>query len=384
MDLAQRAEAIIREYEEQGWHRTGTDVDLRSAEWLAALVREAGLEPELAPIDLDRIEIFDSHLDVDGRRIEGVPLFDGAYTDAVGIQGTLTAEADARDSSHIVVMRTPANGIPEELSAIRRGNADAIVAITDVETPGLALLNAPDFLAPHGPPVLQVSNEDRDWLVAAAGRGANAQLVTHVRRVRTQAFNVLATSGTGPFVLGVNTPRSGWWQCASERGGGIVCWLETMRAVVAAQLPVNVFFSATTGHELGFLGFDRLLAERADVRGMPRWIHYGASIGCASATKGRLMASDLATAERAESLITQHGGRPLERTTGAAGGGEMKAARAHGASCWVAFTNENKHFHMTSDRIETNVSIPGVVAYARAFSELTTSYAREAAVTVNR
>ena len=28
------------------------------------------------------------------------------------------------------------------------------------------------------------------------------------------------------------TPRSGWHANASERGGGLVCWLETMRAVV--------------------------------------------------------------------------------------------------------------------------------------------------------
>ena len=50
---------------------------------------------------------------------------------------------------------------------------------------------------------------------------------------QAQAFNVVAvvsrTDGAPPLV--VMTPRSGWWSCASERGGGFACWLEIMRAV---------------------------------------------------------------------------------------------------------------------------------------------------------
>jgi hypothetical protein len=45
--VQQRIGAIVRAYEEQGDHRTGTDVDRFSGEWLAAEVRGIGLEPVL-------------------------------------------------------------------------------------------------------------------------------------------------------------------------------------------------------------------------------------------------------------------------------------------------------------------------------------------------
>lgn len=370
MDIEQRAAAVIQQYEAQGWHRTGTRVDRASAEWLAGLVNDAGLEPVLTPVTLERIELIECYLDVDGRRIEGVPLFDCAYTDAAGIDGALALAGEAA-AGGIAVMRTAPNGSPDDLLALRAGNVSAIIAVTEGGAPGLALLNAPAFVAPFGPPVLQVSSDEGDWLTAAAERGVTARLVAQIERRSEQTFNVTAVAGSGPFVLGVNTPRSGWWQCAGERGGGLVCWLETLRAVAALDdLPGSVFFSATTGHELGHLGFDRLLSERVDLAGIPQWIHFGANLGCTSATEGRLMASDEVIAKRTEEAVARHRARSMQTAIGPSGGGEMKTAREHGATRWVALTNDNAHFHMTSDRFDLNVSPREVAAYASAFSDM--------------
>jgi hypothetical protein len=45
-DLPQRIGRTIQEYDLQGWHRTGTEVDADSARWLADLVPSYGpLEP---------------------------------------------------------------------------------------------------------------------------------------------------------------------------------------------------------------------------------------------------------------------------------------------------------------------------------------------------
>ena len=43
--MQQRIGAVIRAFESQGFHRTGTAVDRISGEWLASEVREIGLEP---------------------------------------------------------------------------------------------------------------------------------------------------------------------------------------------------------------------------------------------------------------------------------------------------------------------------------------------------
>src|SRR5262245_13130172 len=81
-ELTSRIRRIVREYEEQGFHRTATAVDERSADWLIAEVRRIGLAPAREPFTLDRIDPANGAILADGRRIEGLPLFDGGFTGA--------------------------------------------------------------------------------------------------------------------------------------------------------------------------------------------------------------------------------------------------------------------------------------------------------------
>ena len=47
---------------------------------------------------------------------------------------------------------------------------------------------------PFGPPVLQVGSEQGSWLEEQAHRGVDVQVLAHVRRTPTEAFNVTATA----------------------------------------------------------------------------------------------------------------------------------------------------------------------------------------------
>src|SRR5262245_47824194 len=235
--LASRIRRIISEYSEQGFHRTGTPVDERSAAWLSAEVRRAGLTPERELFTLDRVDPTNTAIVVDGRRIEGLPLFDGAFTDAAGIRGTLgPIDSDA----DIGLVEAPPNTAAAGPLAQARRHAlrRAIVFVTRGGRPGLCPSNADAFLKPFGPPVVQVSSEESSFLTERAQRRGEITLVASVKRTRATAFNVTATiegrnRALPPLV--VMTPRSGWYSCASERGGGIVCWLELSRA--AARPP---------------------------------------------------------------------------------------------------------------------------------------------------
>ena len=96
-------------------------------------------------------------------------------------------------------------------------------------------------------------------------QGAEALLTAHVERTPVKAFNVVTVvpgtdKGAPPLV--VMTPRSGWWGCASERGGGLACWLEIMRAMCAARPVRDTLFLASSGHELGHLGLDAFIQRR--------------------------------------------------------------------------------------------------------------------------
>jgi hypothetical protein len=84
-DPQSRIAQIIRAYEEQGIHRTGTKVDQVSGDWLATEIRKSGLTPAREVFKVSRIDPVTASLSIDGHRIEGVPLFDGGFTDSAGI-----------------------------------------------------------------------------------------------------------------------------------------------------------------------------------------------------------------------------------------------------------------------------------------------------------
>jgi hypothetical protein len=83
-DAAGRIAAIVAEYAAQGFHRTGTRVDQSSAQWLVEQVQHAGLRGTLENFSIKRVDPIVTRLECGGRRIEGLPLFDGAFTTPAG------------------------------------------------------------------------------------------------------------------------------------------------------------------------------------------------------------------------------------------------------------------------------------------------------------
>jgi hypothetical protein len=376
--VRERIGAVIRAYEEQGIHRTGTAVDRISADWLADAVREIGLEPVLEAFSLSRVDPVDASLALDDRRIEGLPLLDGGFTGPAGIAGRL-GSLDGEASIGLAGIAPNAAGAGALGDARRQDRHRAIVVITRGARPGFCPSNADSFLRPFGPPVLQVASEEAPFLADCARRGANALLTAHVERVHVQAFNVVALApGTDRSIapLVVMTPRSGWWWCASERGGGLACWLEIMRAARAAGPVRDVLFVASSGHELGHLGLDDFMERRPGLVSAARaWIHLGANIGAAQGPGNILQASD----DEMESMMAEamtRAGLPIDRrlARGAAPLGE--AANVHrGGGRYISIIGSNELFHNTSDR-GPDVIDPNVIErFAGAFAKVATSLA---------
>ncbi len=294
-EMQRRIGDVIHGYEGQGFHRTGTRVDQISGDWLAGLVREIGLDPMREDFSLSRIDPINASLVVNGRKVEGMPLFDGGFTTSAGIRGRLGM---LNSDASVGLTEIPPNAAEAgTLGDARRQNRhQGIVVVTRGARPGFCLSNAKSFLRPFGPPVLQVTSEEAPFLADCARQGLEAMLTTHVERTQAQAFNVSAViSGTNrsnaPLV--VMTPRSGWWSCASERGGGLACWLEIMRVMRDARPARDVLFVASSGHEIGERGIEVFIERRPGiVTGATAWIHLGANIGAAQGPGNRLQASD--------------------------------------------------------------------------------------------
>ena len=264
-----------------------------------------------------------------------MPVFDAPGTEEDGVTGTL---GPVGAPTSIAVAELSPRGIYtpdyEELrhNAAHRG----LVIVCNGANPGLGLLNAERFRKPYGAPAIHVSSEARDAVLAAASRRASARLGSVSRRKPTYGCNVVVKiSGQDrartPVV--VMTPRSSWWQSTAERGGGLVCWLESLRAIIASAPSCDVVFTANSGHELGHLGLDDFMSrrpgwERPVAEGGAVWVHYGANIGAVGGQLSIQSASDELRALAADELSRPGPSPPLLPVSSSGSRAEPGAATA--------------------------------------------------------
>jgi len=370
MNLADRVSEVVREYDAQGWHRTGTEADAASASWLAERAVNLGVRAELESFPLDRVQPLTAYIEVGGRKAVGIPLFDCGYTDADGIRGHLSL---ANEDGDIGLVELPVGGEPTQFVELRSAERHRVIVAAirpNGAAAGPALRNAGRFGSPFGPPVLQVAYEDLPWLTEAATRRSEAVAVVHTRRVPSRSFNVFARvpGKDSSLPLGwVMTPRSGWWNCAGERGGGIACWLEAMRALATEPPERDVFFIASAGHELGHFGLLRFLERRPNVIAQSSgWVHLGANIGAAPNPANVIGASDDAFEQALADALADEGMIPALRTPrGNVPNGESREIHLAGGR-YVSLVGRNQLFHQESDRYPQAIDADAIAAISRA------------------
>jgi hypothetical protein len=374
VDKAQieRVSDFVAEYDAQGWHRTGTDVDAASGRWLADCVKAAGLDARLEPYTLERFDFSRASVEVGGRREDGLPIFDSTLAGNFEVEGTL-GPLDSAAEIGFALLDSPAS-VQEYQAARRNGRQRALVVVNVGRSPGLMARNADSFVAPFGPPVLQLSTECREWFEDVAARGERAKLTIESRRVTSESANVVAEAAgrdRAPAPIVVTTPRSGWWQCASERGGGLAAWLEVMRGVRERGTERDVWFVAYSGHELGSLGCHAFLEAHPEMIGRAMaWMHFGANVGGAVEPAVRVSASrheDVALGLRCLEAAGVSG--VMSPPAGTVLGQESQVVHERGARS-IALLGGNAFFHLQSDRWPQAVDAASVSRQANAIVEL--------------
>ena len=377
-EMQQRVATIIEAYDGQGIHRTGTLGDQACARWLRDEVRSLGVQSELESMPFERIDSEACYVEVGAERWEGVPLFDGPLSSADGVSGTLGRSDDpGSDIGFIEIPPGSAGG--DAFHAYRRETShSAIVAVTGGERwnvpPGLALCNAESYREPYGPPTIQVSTEALPALEGAATNGISVRLLNHGARTPTEVFNTVArVAGSDPSLapLVVMTPRSGWWECASERGGGIAVWMEMIRALAAAAPLRPAEFVASTGHELGHYGLDHYIESREALIGdAVAWIHLGANFGAARGGAVLYQASDEKLRALGLGLLNAEGVSPARETPIT----ERPLGEARnvydGGGKFISILGGNGLFHHPADRWPEAVDLPLTASVARAFAAI--------------
>lgn len=369
---------VVRDYDAQGWHRTGTHADHDNARWLQEKIMDVGAKPELDEYELQRVDARSCFLRLDGRRIDGVPAFDGGETCPEGISGRLgPLGSDSEIALAVQRVSVPgleaakAHGLVEALAGTSH---KAMVVATLGPSPGLSLFNATSFGKPSRIPVLQVSGLDAEWLVSKAERRVQAEICVDTRRVTAGTSNVwtlIQGSDRGAWPLVVTTPRTGWWNCASERGGGIACWLSALRAVAAGGVPRrSCYFVAFSGHELGLLGISNFLKNHPALSSNVHcWFHFGANIGAARHAIYVQASSDV-LAEAAREALSRHNA-PISRSDILPGPPRGEASFPYRLGLpFVAPISGSDTFHNQSDCWPSAVDSAVVANTSMAFADL--------------
>ncbi len=154
--------------------------------------------------------------------------------------------------------------------------AVGVVLITQGPTGEAIALNTAAPISGAGPVAILAPNAAAPFLAAL---GSPADLIIEGTGGERAAFNVIARLERGHATdLLISTPRSGWLECAGERGPGLAIWLLLAEWLAGANLGVNLVFFCSTGHERGHAGVTQFIANGAPAaEHTALWLHLGAN-----------------------------------------------------------------------------------------------------------
>ena len=379
MSAAAAAERRIRAFEEMGIHRTGWKADNQTADWLIAELRSIGVEARAQPFRAPRWDWDKTEVRVAGHRIVGQPMSDGGLTSGIGAVAQLLREPRYNTVSIIVWQPTtddPRRFGPEiydHLDHLEAQGAQGVVLVMGDEHGNGILRNAERPWDPIRLPVLQVAPKEAGPLLDNDNEKEVAELVIRGRREEVQALNVLAEiPGADPNAAPVTlmTPKSGWFTCAAERGGGIAVWLAVAERIAAQRPRRTLQLVASSGHELHHLGLDAYLESLGDAASkVSAWIHLGAAIGAKRGTPS-LAASDDELMTIAQSALSASGIERAPFPVGRSGYGEARNIAEIGGR-YISLLGGHPYFHSPQDTFDNAVDLNLLTRHINAVEAMT-------------
>ncbi|HJM76118.1 MAG TPA: hypothetical protein QGI71_09730 [Dehalococcoidia bacterium] len=367
-------ESRIRSFESFGIHRTGWPGDDQTSSWLISELEAAGIAATTERFTFPRVEHRVATLRWPDGEATGVPFYDAGATPASGTSSTLGAPDDDDIFGRIVVATNSDDGfagpaIYDKLDELQAAGVVAVVLVSGDEDGDILLRNGERIDRPHPLPVLQVPVNETLTLISAVFIGAEATVEIEAERLDSTATNVIVTlPGEDPDAapVGVMTPKSGWFTCAAERGGGLVIWLGLAEALNSTPHRRPIEFVASSGHEIHHYGLRAYIRARSTmVREAAAWLHLGASIG-AQRPMPRMAASDQALHDLAVAAFEAAGSDPRESfPVGTPGGGEAREIHAEGGR-YVSLMGGHPLFHSPNDTTDRAVDPESVSRHARA------------------
>ncbi|MEN5053085.1 hypothetical protein [Brevundimonas naejangsanensis] len=287
-----KVEHDLRRYVDFGIKQAGGEGDNACGEWMAAELTAAGYAVERQYYDVPYFEARAAELTMGEARAAVYPQPIVIPTGPQGVSGPLVrvdargAYAGSLEGAIALVdlpfgrwstMIIPAARRPVE--AAFAAGARAVVAITNGPTGKVIALNADGRKPMFSGPVALLAPEDAGAFLTGAVTRQEARLTLDGAGGHRPAFNFVGRvdRGKGRW-LAVSTPRSGWFTCAAERGGGVAAWLALARWAAKGLPDHDLAFVCNTGHEYEYLGASEAMKKIAPLPADTRfWLHLGAN-----------------------------------------------------------------------------------------------------------
>ena len=416
-ELTSRAKLFLSIYSAQGFHRTGTKVDLESGTWFQKQLQrnvnanssnKVEIHTEEFRLnrvcedydDLSVIEIINATNNNNNKVVTSVncePYYGcGTYDKILNANiysfddykdGKLKDNQIQRPAVAFLQDTHPSSkgglinaGNPTMVGKIRKKFGDVfdgfiiLLELTEIKKSNkIASINADPFDEPFGPLTLQVPPSSLSMFSNCIKSNIKMNLIPKITiDTNATSFNVVASiqgsdSSLRPIV--VMTPRSGWNACCSERGPGMFVLNEIFRSICQTQLKRTVLFTASSGHELGHIGLDNYFERREKINenfatDCFMWLHLGANFG--ATTKDDNPITYQASDKELENILMKsfllYGDRPSRPLTKV---GERPVGEARNVydrnGRFLSLVGFNPLFHHPDDVYPASVDIPLIV-----------------------
>jgi len=373
----QRIISLVREFDQQGDHRTGSQVDQQSGDWLCAQIHKVGGQAEKTRFCLPLVHVDTCKLGLADILMDGVPLFDCLFPDTGFISGTM---GEIGSSAEIGIIVAPPQAESEQVKRLHQARLanqhQAIVVVTDSRFPrdGIALQNAEHYPAPFGPTVIQIANSHWPAIDLAMQKREVLSIWLQASRTTGEAFNIQTLVEGSDLSLApviIMTPRSGWWHSTSERAGGLVCFLEMIRKALVCKGERSLIFLANSGHELHHAGLTAFLSENPGIeKSAYLWVHLGANFAAAAPIGARLQFSDDVLKHGFIDLLKRFNPPVYEvKPPTAKAVGEARNIHDAGGR-YLSILAGNDLFHHPADRWPVAVNLDNLCEWVRVFENL--------------
>ncbi len=284
--------ASLAHYDSLGIKASGGAGDQATGVWLSKVLTEAGFGVTRQPFTVPWFEVGEASLSSGPARAEVLPQAVVVPTPSQGVEGPMFVHQawspERRYDGGIVLVVLPYRrwstlmGLEPRrtVDACFKAGAAAVVLVTTGPTGEALALNAPADKPVFDRPVAVLAPRDARPLLALAEQGARAVLKVTGQGGRREAYNVVGQIlRPGAPGLVVSTPRSGWFGCAGERGGGIAAWVALAQWAPKALKTVSLTFLSTSGHEYENEGGETFLTSGLAPPDQTRlWVHLGANV----------------------------------------------------------------------------------------------------------